>query len=687
MKGPSMTNFRIGFLCFISLLFSHVLWAQSCEVTGSGTQNTGLTFTGSTNISGLTAHSAIAQIKGIAVTEKAFDLGAESYQAGQGTLAIMQRATGQSRGFPIYFTASDKGAVTFKMTLPAGMGSKLEDVRSYLCGKWLDKLQTGSSGNALAAQGEKLSRDSKPASVAPYIPPVAYTTPVDDTPKICGANFMPSTSGDIVKGEVYTTWTLASTFDPRASIAAVKQGLSAINASANTKDAIRIVDEDVHGSQASLTFSLDNVGLVSNGAFYIDSHGTDKAAIPFHMDIDGALGAVSFAIRLNPEQYGISEDRLKWLACATAALATNTTLPPAPPKIGSGNRRQFQNPFKNPYKAQQAKVDKQVQERVAIILAAKDTLYQRAIGGGKAIVIMPVINLGEKYKQYTVAEYGNGGSKYPEYMTDTSSMMIWENKEDPKSQIKVGVFSANTDIGLHGWFTDFYDGRSEYQIYIVTPGTYNLIGNSYELARISMPNMASAQWKEKPTVGLASMFGKRNTEFYQTQEWFNAQYENSSESYCSLEIVGGPCVQTSSETVTRQTDPGGWRSVTHEKQVDGLAIATKLTTPFASFHVAPGESILVDGFLANENNTNINTNACRQTSETLVACDISNYTLFRIPAKMEQAKAATAGGVKIPTLNTIFSNLQYRPLKIFANPATETPGTYEAGWTKPYTMH
>jgi hypothetical protein len=694
MKGPSMLNFRIGFLCFVSLLFSHALWAQSCDATSSGTQQSGLTFTGSISVPGLTPHSAIGQLKGIAVTEKAFDLGAETYQSNQGTLAIMQRSTSQARGFPIYFTANNKGDVTFKMALPAGMASKLEDVRSYLCGKWLGKLETGSSGDALAAQGEKLGRDNKAAPGAPYIPPVAYTTPVDDTPKICEANFMPSLSTSSVDGEVYTTWTLASTFDPRASIAMVKHGLEAINESAKLKDAIRIVDEDVHGSEASLTFSLDKTDLVSSGAFYIDYHGTAKAAIPFHMDFDGALGAVSFMIRLNPQQLGISQERLKWLACATAALATNTTLPPPPPKIGGGGRRQFQNPFKNPLKSQQQKVDKEMQERLATILPAKDALYQRALGNGKSIVVVPVLNLDDKYKQYTVAEYGNGGTKYPEFLADSTSMLIWENKGDPKSQIKAGVRSGNTDIGMHGWLNDINGGRFEYQIYIVDAGTYNLIGNTYELARMSMPDMSSTQWTAKPAIGIASLIPKRNTEFYQTQEWFNAQYQTrtvNDGSHCTMVVsnessTGCAQWQDDSHQETNVSDPGGWRAVTHEKLVDGVALATKLTKPFASFTVAPGESILIDGFYANDSNTGINANACKQAEASLVDCGISNYTLFRIPSSLEKVKAVESGGDKFPTLTKIFSNLEYRPLKVFATPIEEKPGTYEAGWSKAYTL-
>jgi hypothetical protein len=188
-----MNNLRLLF-CFVGLLGALTLRAQTCEanLTSSGTQKDGLTFTSSASLRGLTSHSAIGQIKGIVASDPAFELGPDSYQSNQGTLEIRQKASGKSREFPVYFTANDQGQVTFKAVFPAGMGAQPADVGSYACGKWLDKLQTGSRGNTLAAEGEKLSGIQKPTTNESSVAPTAAGT------ASCQANFV--TKGLIIPG-------------------------------------------------------------------------------------------------------------------------------------------------------------------------------------------------------------------------------------------------------------------------------------------------------------------------------------------------------------------------------------------------------------------------------------------------------------------------------------------------------
>lgn len=189
-----MKNLRIAFLCFLSVLFSNALSSQTCKanLASSGSQKDGLTFTSSVSLRGLTPHSAIGQIKGLVASDPAFEIGPDSYQSDQGTLTIIQKATGKSREIPMYFTANNQGQVAFRTVLPAGMGITLADAGSYLCGKWLDKLQTGSRGSALAEEGEKLGRSQKPATDAPSAVTAAEST------SSCEANFV--TKGAMVPG-------------------------------------------------------------------------------------------------------------------------------------------------------------------------------------------------------------------------------------------------------------------------------------------------------------------------------------------------------------------------------------------------------------------------------------------------------------------------------------------------------
>jgi hypothetical protein len=410
-------------------------------------------------------------------------------------------------------------------------------------------------------------------------------------------------------------------------------------------------------------------------------------AFPFEMQFDAALGAVAFVIRTNPQQ-NLDEDKLKWFACSTIALATATPMPEIPKKGGIHLR----NPFKNERKeAEKAAIDhgENVQK-------TKDALYTRALASGKAIVIVPVLNPGIKYKDRPITDLTAGGEASPQYLMDTTSVIVWQNQDDAKSRLQVGVQTKLDEIGLRGALSHFYDAgtpNAEYFIYIVNPGTYRLLGNRYELARESIPKMSSARWSEKPAIGFASLVGKSNTEFYQTQQWFDATYGSKQVvdgSYCSImvstpSVVGCGQWQETSHTETTVVDPGGWRTVTDARKVDGLAIATKLTRDFASFKVAPGETILVDGLMATSHNTGIDTDACKQQADNLVGCAIANYTLYRIPAKKD-AVDRNVPGDNFPGLRKAFAAAQYRPLKMSATAMESTPGTFEASWTQPYTL-
>jgi hypothetical protein len=162
-----------------------VLSAQTCEANlkSSGTPKDGLIVTSSVSMHGLPSQSAIGQLKGMIAADAAFDVGTDSYGGGKATLAITQKATGRSREIPMYFTADDQGFVTFKAVLPAGMAMKLADAGSYVCGKWLDRLQTGSRGEALAVAGEKPSPTLKHSTQS--IP----TTSAAEIASTCEANF------------------------------------------------------------------------------------------------------------------------------------------------------------------------------------------------------------------------------------------------------------------------------------------------------------------------------------------------------------------------------------------------------------------------------------------------------------------------------------------------------------------
>lgn len=190
-----MKKLCIAFLCLVSLCVMPALLAQTCEanLASSGIAKDGLIITSSVSVHGLTPHSAIGQIKGIVTADPAFELRGDHYQGGEGTLEIVQKATSKSREIPMSFSANAQGTVRFKAVLPAGMTMKLSDAATYLCGKWLNTLQTGSRGDALASEGETRSHVQEPTQNASFTMP-----PPAEVASSCQANFV--TKGAMLGG-------------------------------------------------------------------------------------------------------------------------------------------------------------------------------------------------------------------------------------------------------------------------------------------------------------------------------------------------------------------------------------------------------------------------------------------------------------------------------------------------------
>jgi hypothetical protein len=431
-------------------------------------------------------------------------------------------------------------------------------------------------------------------------------------------------------------------------------------------------------------------------------NGPDRRGFPFHVTVDGDLAAVSFVAQANPDQTNINTAHMEYMACGLIAGATHSDLPPDLSKsTGAGMiPEQPTSRLGNLFKSRKTLVKeatKRVDDKIKARQDASATLYQRAIASGKAVVVVPMVDIGEKYKGGPAPVPGM--DIYPEYSVDRNSTIIWEKNGDPKAVFKVGYAQSMDRIGLHGYLTGIDVGKSYYMFYIVDPGTYSLVGNTYKLLRMNFPEMSAKQWQAKPKIGLASLTATKEKEFYQTQEWFAAQYGTqtvSDGSYCDMVVSGGGVTgcghwseASHNETVT--TDPGGWRSVTNSKMVDGVAIATKLTRPFATMHVGAGEALVVDGFYDDSYNTGINTNGCNQEDSNLVKCTIKNYTLFRIASRTDDLHD---GAEDIFAAQYLINNrlpfnkeiLRAGQVNISASPGEVKPGTFEAGWAKPYSF-
>ena len=447
---------------------------------------------------------------------------------------------------------------------------------------------------------------------------------------------------DPTVGRNFTSWVAVADLDAHGAIAQMKRAASSAG--------LDVRAEDYHGTAGSLTLFVKNPA--------------EGDGFPMFVDVDGALGVVSVHMRANPGQF-VGSAEAKQLICGLVGEAGGT---PLPAEKKNGGRSLFSNPFKSAAKRQQEAAQEQDKKRdnlKQLYFGAMDALYQRALAAGKAIVMMPSVNLDAKYAD------GEVQLKHAQFWADETSTTIWQAADEPKNVIKVGYDAAAYKTGLHGYFHHFAADRAFYLLYIVDPGTYSITGHTVEVERSTLPEASSTKKSAKPTLGQISLRPVKNTEYYQTQAWFDAVYADRTikSDYCSLIIDGGPCVQwnSSTSTVRDQLSDGGYRTITQATKVDGLVVATKLTREFASFKVAPGEAVMVDGFYAQQPNVQFDKDACALESGGL-QCDMREYTLVRIPAHLEDLKNAQAQASLqfLPGLNKILDSMQLRQPQVAA---------------------
>ena len=90
-----------------------------------------------------------------------------------------------------------------------------------------------------------------------------------------------------------------------------------------------------------------------------------------------------------------------------------------------------------------------------------------------------MVDIAQKHKNAALPMPGM--DTYPAYNVDRNSTIIWQKNGEPNALLKVGYTQSMDRIGLHGYLTGIDVGKSYYMLYIVEPGTYSLIGNTYKL--------------------------------------------------------------------------------------------------------------------------------------------------------------------------------------------------------------
>lgn len=640
--------------CLLALVATNAAARDACEANffQRGDTASGISFGTSRTVPGLTPHDALAQYRRMAL-EQGFKVGDDSYRHGRGELVLSQLPSFNARGFDIHVVADATGKVAVSATLPRGASVEPGAARTSLC-RDLGRLRVG------AGQGQAQT-------------PVVALTPGQRS-QICLANFV--NLGSRTEGEALSTWAPGVNMD-------LSRALTRLKATVAAGKVAHVVAEASHGHKATLAVALDNVAAVSDGGYRVG--GPDQRGFLLRFDLDASLSAVSFSAHLNPEQDGIDYERTRRMACTFIASAIDG----APiPEEKRKSRFHLRNPFKNPRKEAKEQQDAEV----ALMRQALVLLYQRAARAGKAMVFMPMANLGRKYQAAGGLDLVAGSEVYPAWRFDQTTNMVW--RADAGDIVRVGSQNSLFGEGLFGYVQKVSADKTEYGLYILDPGSYGLAGVTYLLPHSSLPALSGVHWSEKPGLGVASMAVTRDAEFSQSAVWADAQYQHVSVadgSYCAMHVTSGSvsgCAQwqTTYHDETREVRPAGWQTHVEKDYAGGLAVSVKLARPFARFDVGAGEVVVTDGFIALPDGMAIDEKACRQAGDNQVDCAIDSLRLFRISGRKDDLRLPAEVISTHPMLADLVARVQYRPVKVDAPKVPQAPGTYLADWTEAYRL-
>jgi hypothetical protein len=622
-----IANFRFFFLiCALWLTSACVASAQDC-VAGfrvGGDADSGLHFETTAAVVGLDAGKAIEQFKQIGASD-GFQFGAESGGGDRKTLVLIQKPSASARGFDVNFAADQaQGQVRIWADLPSGMSASPEVMRGAMCGM-VSRLD--------------MTRSIEASAVA--VPSDGLATGAQGSPHaICELNFRSSVDRNV--GRTYTSWAPFRGVGMAEGVERVRQLV---------QDAGFSVDPPFqHGTETELT--IHTAGK------------DDPGSLPIHLVIEEGLGVISLSTRGERRQE-LKDDAMTGIFCTLVAAATATAIP----NHKSDSKSRFRDLFTSwsrQQKRAREETERQVKLRVDSVREGLDQLMQQALTSGKSVVIVPTLNLDRKYASNELKD------KQWEFRTDRTSTTIWRNLDDVGSIIRVGNDEGFEEIGLRGFVMSVTWEMKRYLVFIANPGTYTVVGSTYEAPTMQMPQLGSERQAGRSSLGQIALVPVKNTEYYQTQAWFNAQYSDrtQTDSYCTVALYGpgGPCVSWGSQSynVKELTSPAGWRNVTESRSIDGLVLSTQLKTPVASFKVAPSEVVMVDGFFATPPNADFDRQACEADAGQRLRCDLTSVSFTRIPAQVKDIAAFNPEANGFLHAGRVLKQVKYRESTVAA---------------------
>lgn len=329
------------------------------------------------------------------------------------------------------------------------------------------------------------------------------------------------------------------------------------------------------------------------------------------------------------------------------------------------------------------------------IRAALDTTFEMAMkpGSGMAIVVIPTIHLDRKYKGVTSNDLVYRVEK--EFTADRSFTLLWSRNDNPQKPFLTGNLRTLEDVGtqkgvgVEGSFFQFANPDSYilYQIYVVFPGTYDLVGHMAEIHETRAPETGPAAANPQTTIGNLILKQGESTKYYTEIEWRDRETRTvqQTDSYCqSVYVHGGGCAYWGKTSWSQQveTRAAGNYEIPKTVMMESVNVEHKLARPFASFTVAPSEAIIIDGFFGEYPNTGLQADACKRAAFHEVHCPITSYSLSKLQGSIDEFRRFNFNQVLLPKLGNIAATqMTYRATETHAAPLNR-----DARWGEIFTM-
>lgn len=154
--------------------------------------------------------------------------------------------------------------------------------------------------------------------------------------------------------------------------------------------------------------------------------------------------------------------------------------------------------------------------------------------------------------------------------------------------------------------------------------------------------------------------------------------------YCTaVRVVSGQCASwgSTSYDVTDQTKAAGYYNVTKEEMLDAIIAEHRLSSPFASFTIGPGDVAVVDGFFAEYPNSDFATSDCRRSGVEIVRCPLKSISMARLKASVDVFLRGDFTERGYPKLADVVKAADYKPTQINAE-----QGGGPSKWGVTYTL-